>query len=208
MLETGALAMPALWGNVQPGVAVHTRACSYDRAGLGWSEAGPMPRDGLRIADELHALLRNAGEPPPYVLVGHSFGGLLVRVYADRYPGGVAGLVLLDSSHPDQLARLEPVQGKPSFLDRLLPALLPVMARLGILRFSFRFTPAGHRFDGLGPRRAAEFMAFFADASPPVGRQGRDGRVATDGGAGARRPQPGRTASRGHHRRGIRATLP
>jgi pimeloyl-ACP methyl ester carboxylesterase len=86
VLETGVLAMSALWGGVQPQVAVRTRVCSYDRAGLGWSEPGPVPRDAVRIASELRALLRNASEPPPYVLVGHSFGGLLVRVYTDRYP--------------------------------------------------------------------------------------------------------------------------
>jgi pimeloyl-ACP methyl ester carboxylesterase len=166
VLETGALAMSALWGNVLPEVAVHTRVCSYDRAGLGWSEPGPMPRDGLHIASELHALLQNAGEPPPYVLVGHSFGGLLVRVYRDRYAKDVVGLLLLDSSHPDQVARFEKVLGKPSFLeDRLLPALLPAMARVGILRFTFGFTDAGHRFDGLGPRHAAEFKASFAASS-------------------------------------------
>lgn len=166
VLETGALAMSALWGGVQPLVAVHTRVCSYDRAGLGWSEPGPVPRDAVRIAGELRALLRNAGETPPFVLVGHSFGGLLVRVYTDQFPEDVVGLLLLDSSHPDQVARFERVRGKPSFVEaRLVPALLPVLARLGVLRFSLRFTDAGRRFDGLGPGRAAEFKAFFADSS-------------------------------------------
>lgn len=166
VLETGALAMSALWGGVQPEVAVHTRVCSYDRAGLGWSEPGPKPRDALHIASELRTLLRNADETPPYVLVGHSFGGLLIRVYTDQYPEDVVGLLLLDSSHPDQVARFEKVRGKPSFLEaHLIPALLPIMARLGVLRFSLRFTDAGRRFDGLGPRRAAEFKAFFADSS-------------------------------------------
>jgi pimeloyl-ACP methyl ester carboxylesterase len=166
VLETGALAMSALWGGVQPEVAVRTRVCSYDRAGLGWSDPGPRPRDAMHIASELRTLLRNAGETPPYVLVGHSFGGLLVRVYTDRYPEDVVGLLLLDSSHPDQVARFEKVQGKPSFLEaHLVPALLPTMARLGVLRSSLQFTDAGRRFDGLGPRRAAEFRAFFADSS-------------------------------------------
>lgn len=162
VLETGALAMSALWGSVQPRVAVHTRVCSYDRAGLGWSEPGPEPRDGAQIAAELHTLLRGAGELPPYVLVGHSFGGLLVRVFIDQYPGDVAGLVLLDPSHPDQLERLRQVQGEPSLLDTLLDPPLPVLARLGVLRLGLRFS---ERFDGLGARRAAEFKVFFADAS-------------------------------------------
>jgi len=165
VLETGANAMSALWGNVQPQVAVRTRVCSYDRAGLGWSEPGPEPRDALHIASELRTLLRNAAETPPYVLVGHSFGGLLVRVYTDQYPEDVVSLLLLDSSHPDQVARVEKVLGKPSFLEAHLSPDFLVLARLGILRFAFRFTDAGHRFDGLGPKRAAEFKAFFADSS-------------------------------------------
>lgn len=165
VLETGALAMSALWGVMQPQVAVHTRVCSYDRAGLGWSDPGPEPRDGLHIASELRTLLRNAGETSPYVLVGHSFGGVLVRVYTDQYPEDVVGLLLLDSSHPDQVARFEKVLGKPSFLEAHLSPDFAVLARLGVLRFGFRFTDAEHRFDGLGPRRAAEFKAFFAASS-------------------------------------------
>lgn len=172
VLETGALGMSAAWGWVQPEVAAFTRVCSYDRAGLGWSEPGPEPRDGLHIARELHALLKNAGETPPYVLVGHSFGGLLVRVYADQYPQDVVGLLLLDSRHPDQVARFEKVLGKPSFLEESLSFLreglissLPVLARLGALRFVLRFAGSASRIDELPPRTAAEVKAFFADAS-------------------------------------------
>ncbi|MDA2913335.1 alpha/beta hydrolase, partial [Acidobacteriia bacterium AH_259_A11_L15] len=165
VLETGALGMSALWGWVQPQVAVHTRVCSYDRAGLGWSEPGPEPRNAVRITGELRTLLINAGETPPYVFVGHSFGGLLVRVYADRYPEDVAGLVLVDSSHPDQGARLEKVRGKqskPPSLEARLFGLFPVLARVGVLRFGMRFTD---RLDDLPPRQAAEFKAFLVVSS-------------------------------------------
>lgn len=162
VLETGALAMSALWDWVQPPVAVHARVCSYDRAGLGWSEPGPEPRDAIRISTELYTLLRDAGEAPPYVLVGHSFGGLLVRVYTDQYPQDVVGLLLLDPSHPDQVARLEKVLGKPSFVEESLESSLPVLARLGLLRLALRSTK---RFDHLPPRAAAEFKAFFANGS-------------------------------------------
>lgn len=165
LLETGALGMSAAWGWVQPQVAVHTRVCSYDRAGLGWSEPGPEPRNALRITKELRALLKNAGETPPYVLLGHSFGGLLVRVYASQYPEDVAGLLLLDSSHPDQDARFEKVLGKRSFFEARLFALLPALARLGVLRFSLRSTNIASLVDDLPPRRAAEAKAFFADTS-------------------------------------------
>jgi len=165
VLETGALGFSAAWGWVQPQVAAHTRVCSYDRAGLGWSEPGPEPRDALRIARELRTLLRNAGETPPYVLVGHSFGGLLVRKYADWYPEDVAGLLLLDSSHPDQDARFEKVAGKPSFLEQHLFSSLPVLARLGVLRVTLRISDIASRIDELPPRQAAEAKAFLADAS-------------------------------------------
>ena len=90
------------WTYVQPAVAGFTTACAYDRAGFGWSDAGPMPRTAERIAAELHEMLATAGVPPPYVLVGHSFGGLTVRAYVERHPGEVAGLVFVDPAHPEE----------------------------------------------------------------------------------------------------------
>jgi pimeloyl-ACP methyl ester carboxylesterase len=88
------------WSLVQPEIASATRVCSYDRAGFGWSEAGPMPRTASRIASELRVLLDRAEVPPPFVLVGHSFGGLVMRIFAGRYRSDVAGLVLVDPAHP------------------------------------------------------------------------------------------------------------
>jgi len=90
------------WQLVQPGIATFTRVCSYDRAGYGWSDAGPMPRTVSQIARELHALLENAGEKPPYILVGHSFGKNSVRMYHKLYPNEVAGMVLVEGG-PDKL---------------------------------------------------------------------------------------------------------
>ena len=84
------------WSLVQPAIARITRACSYDRAGFGWSDAGPLPRTAGRIADELHELLRAGAVPRPYVLVGHSFGGLVVRLFTSRHANDVAGLVLIE----------------------------------------------------------------------------------------------------------------
>jgi pimeloyl-ACP methyl ester carboxylesterase len=89
------------WSRVQPEVARFTRACAYDRAGDAWSDPGPVPRTMRQEAYELHALLRKAGVEGPYVLVGHSYGGLLVRFYAERYPAEVAGMVLVDATHED-----------------------------------------------------------------------------------------------------------
>jgi hypothetical protein len=81
ILEAGAGHFSTLWAWVQPAVAQSTRVCAYDRAGYGWSEPGPEPRDAQQIATELHALLDMAEIEPPYVLVGHSLGGIYVRVY-------------------------------------------------------------------------------------------------------------------------------
>src|SRR4051794_40019316 len=81
-------------------LARKSRVVTYDRAGYGWSDPGPAPRTGMRITAELEALLRAAGEPGPYILAGHSFGGLLMLMFAQAHPDDVAGVVLIDSSHP------------------------------------------------------------------------------------------------------------
>jgi pimeloyl-ACP methyl ester carboxylesterase len=94
------------WAGIQPEVAKFARVCTYDRAGLGWSERSPKPRTAPSIVDELHTLLARAGIEPPYVLVGHSIGGLYVRLYAHEYPEQVAGMVLVDSTHEEQYARM------------------------------------------------------------------------------------------------------
>ena len=86
-----------VWAIVQPRVAQWTRACSYDRAGAGFSDPGPMPRTSVRIADELHGALHNAGINGPYILVGHAFGGDNVRTFAIRYMKEVAGMVLVEA---------------------------------------------------------------------------------------------------------------
>jgi len=101
ILEAG-LGVPAIsWRGTQSEISKFTRVCSYDRAGYDWSDAGPMPRTTARTAKELHTLLLNAGEKPPFVLVGHSFGANNVRVYNGAYPGEVAGMVLADSANED-----------------------------------------------------------------------------------------------------------
>jgi len=95
-----------VWTIVQPEVAKWTRACSYDRAGAGFSDPGPMPRTSVRIADELRSALHNAGIQGPYILVGNAFGGNNIRTFAARYPAEVAGLVLVEAdvvSSPEEL---------------------------------------------------------------------------------------------------------
>ncbi len=96
------------WRKVQPEIAKFARVCSYDRAGLGYSQSASGPRTSRIIAEQLHALLQAAGVKPPYVLVGHSMGGYNVRLYASSYPTDVAGMVLVDASHPEQDKRFPP----------------------------------------------------------------------------------------------------
>src|SRR5215217_8087105 len=91
ILEAANFGMSAHWVRVQQQLAKTARVCSYDRAGMGWSEAGPEPRDARQISSELHTLLKNADTEGPYVLVGHSYGGLYARMYAARYPDETAG---------------------------------------------------------------------------------------------------------------------
>lgn len=129
------------WGVVQQEVAKTTRVCTYDRAGLGWSEPGPLPRDAAQHAKELYTLLQNAHIPGPYVMVGHSLGGLDVRLFVNDHPSDVVGVVLVDSMNPRQVTQSPTTesQSQPfslsAFLARFgiarllvkLPALAPAM---------------------------------------------------------------------------------
>ena len=98
VIDTGVGERHDTWEHVISALSQHTRVCAYDRAGYGRSEPGPMPRDSLRAANELHLLLEYAGEDGPFILVGHSLGGLNMQVYANNHADEVAGLVLLDPS--------------------------------------------------------------------------------------------------------------
>jgi pimeloyl-ACP methyl ester carboxylesterase len=108
VLESGLGDVMPEWQPVQDEVAKFARVCSYDRAGYGGSDAGPEPRTSALIAGELHALLERAGEKPPYILVGHSFGGYNVRVFNGQFPNEVAALVLVDATQEDQYKLLPP----------------------------------------------------------------------------------------------------
>src|SRR5262249_55756925 len=101
VLDAGDGDWSPVWALVQPQVAKWTRACSYDRAGYGWSGPAPRPRTVERLADELHSALHTAGIRGPYILVGHAFGNFPVRAFADKYLEDVAGIVLLDPGAPD-----------------------------------------------------------------------------------------------------------
>ena len=130
VIESGWGDSSAGWGWVQPEVAKTTRVCSYDRAGMGWSEASPQPRTAREYASELHTLLTKANVPGPYVLVGHSMGGYTVLVYAHDYPAEVAGLVLVDAQALPAAGAAAP-KPAPTPGQTSLPVLL---AHIGVMR--------------------------------------------------------------------------
>ena len=112
ILEAGLGDVSIEWSRAQPEIAKFARVCSYDRAGYASSDAGPMPRTSVQIAKELRTLLQNARKAPPYLLVGHSFGGYNVRVFNGNYPGEVTRILLVDSTQEDQYELLPPAWGK------------------------------------------------------------------------------------------------
>jgi pimeloyl-ACP methyl ester carboxylesterase len=145
ILEAGIAGSSLGWAAVQNRLAAFTTVCSYDRAGLGWSDACRLPRSAHQLAEELHSLLDRAGLTGPFILVGHSFGGLLIRVYSRCYPEQVAGLVLLDpvslqtwaaSPSPDR----ERLQVAVRFARRGA-----VLARFGIVRAALSALVSGAR---------------------------------------------------------------
>jgi pimeloyl-ACP methyl ester carboxylesterase len=143
VLEAGLGDVLIGWKRVQSPIAEFSRVCSYDRAGYGGSDPGPMARTSAQIAKELHTLLQKAGEKPPYLLVGHSFGGYNVRVFNGQYPDQVAGIVLVDSTQEDQYELL------PKAWNEIGAAMLkryerqakwaPIFIDLGLARAMLRF---------------------------------------------------------------------
>src|ERR671913_468644 len=141
VLDGGSGEMSADWVWVQREVSDTTRVCAYDRAGMGWSEMGPEPRDAKQISSELHAQLTKDGIEGPYVLVGHSFGGLYMQTYAARYPDEVAGVSLVESSHPDQFSYRQVARDSYEPQKQIF-AVASLLARIGVVRLLFKLSPA------------------------------------------------------------------
>jgi pimeloyl-ACP methyl ester carboxylesterase len=133
VLDAGLGAFSLDWGAVQPQIATSTRVCAYDRAGLGWSEPGPLPRSPQQFADELHVLLTNAGVEGPYVLVVLS--GKTARLFASQHPNDVAGMVLVDARHESVDEHVTPEQlATESAEQRRFQRMIGWMAKFGLVR--------------------------------------------------------------------------
>src|SRR5438552_16713176 len=140
VLASGLAETSIYWGGwIAPAVAQNTTVCAYDRAGQGWSDPPPSPQDGVAVATDLHNLLANAQIPGPYVVVGHSTGGVYARIFAARYPDQVAGMVMLDSQPNEALTGGLPDFPSQYSILRRATALFPSLARLGVFQLVNRF---------------------------------------------------------------------
>jgi pimeloyl-ACP methyl ester carboxylesterase len=157
VVEAGWGDWSASWSSwVQPKAAKTTKVCVYDRAGMGWSDAGPLPRTAERFSSELHTLLHNAHVAGPYVLVGHSSGGLTMRLFAHEYAAEVAGVVLIDSMNPKEAKSsggTTPPQASGHASDL---SLYTLPARLGLMRL---FAGPLQLSAGLSPKVANAYVA-------------------------------------------------
>ena len=138
ILEAGLPGSSLTWMSVFSEIAELTRVCAYDRPGYGWSQPTTSPRTAETIVQELRVLLQSTDTQPPYILVGHSFGGLLMQLYATRFPNDFTGMVLVDSSHPDQAHRTLDLQE----IDTISFAM-KTLGPIGIVRLLFP-VPAGN----------------------------------------------------------------
>ena len=158
ILDSANMGTVSNWAWIQPEVAKTTRVCAYDRADLGWSDLSPQPNDTKQNAEALHKLLDNADISGPYVLVGHSFGGLYVRMFAEQYPDEVVGMVFIEGTLPDGLNRLGKPDVMPNAPDAQMMDATPFISRLGILRLMM-FPPAD---PDLPEPQKSELQAYLA----------------------------------------------
>jgi pimeloyl-ACP methyl ester carboxylesterase len=163
VLEAGIAASSLTWSRVQPAVARMTRVCSYDRAGLAWSEGASTPRSIDALVKELRAVLTNAAIPPPYVLVAHSFGALVIRAFARAHGHEVAGLIFVDPLHPAEWCDPSPNQRHMLRGGIFLSRLGGLLARLGVVRLLLALlsggaTAAPRQVSRMFGRKAAALM--------------------------------------------------
>ncbi|TDO56694.1 pimeloyl-ACP methyl ester carboxylesterase [Kribbella sp. VKM Ac-2571] len=166
ILEPGGGGSAASMGLIAPSVARDSRVCVYDRAGRGWSDPASSPPDGAQIATDLHELLARAHVPGPYVLAGHSFGGLYVRAFAARYPEEIAGLVLVDSTGAKNTP-VSPQKASSYSVLKHLSSLAATTSRLGVGRLiagtGFSELPPTYRDDARTTAATGKEMSGFLD---------------------------------------------
>jgi pimeloyl-ACP methyl ester carboxylesterase len=180
LLAAARTAPGYVWTPAQRGIAAVTRVCWYDRADIGWSEAGPDPAWADTAAADLHRLVQHAGLAPPFVLVGHSFGGHVIRLYHHMYPGEVAGMVFVDAALEDAgTIRGMPHRERPAVPRAVIRGLSIVLGRLGMMRLlaDDPGPPANgwsaHEWDVLARLRRQRNM-LLADAKVGPGRASDD----------------------------------
>ena len=161
ILESGIAATTLNWRALQTSIARFTRVLSYDRAGLGFSDPARTPRTPAHVVAELRLLLEHSGVPPPYVLVGHSFGGLVMRRFALDHPREVAALVLLDPLRPEDWTPLSAEQRALLARGVMLLSRGALLARFGVVRFCLSALMAGSRFLPRAIGRAASGHGLF-----------------------------------------------
>jgi pimeloyl-ACP methyl ester carboxylesterase len=159
VLQTGGGDMSSAMGWIEPAVAAHTRVCVYDSAGRGWSDPSGTTQDGGQMMTDLHTLLHRGHVPGPYVLAGHSFGGLYVRIFASRYPDEVAGMVLIDSTGAETQASNSAQSWGPDDILARASVLASTSARLGVGRL------LGLGYGSLPPQSADEVPARIATST-------------------------------------------
>jgi pimeloyl-ACP methyl ester carboxylesterase len=173
---------------IAPAVASQTRVCVYDRPGRGWSEPAASPQDATQIATDLHTLLQRGNVARPYVLAGHSFGGLYVLTYADRYPDDVAGMVLVDSTNPATEADPENATaydaGSYDAATDRVAALGAAAARVGLVRllgsFDYGELPAQSRDEVRAKTATAEYASGWIDEFVQANASGAEAAMLTD----------------------------
>lgn len=188
VLQPGGGDYSSVMAWIAPAVASHTRVCVYDRAGRGWSEPAESPQDATQIAADLHALLQRGKVPGPYVLAGHSFGGLYVLTYAERYPDEVAGMVLVDSTDPATEADPEKATaydgGSYDSVTSRVAALGAAAARVGLVRlvgsFGYGELPVQSRDEVRAKTATADYAAGWIDEFVQANASGAEAALLTD----------------------------
>ena len=185
VLQAGGTEMSSAFGWIAPAVARETQVCVYDRAGRGWSEFADSPQDATQISTDLRTLLARGNVPGPYVLAGHSFGGLYVLTFAALYPDDVAGLVLVDSTAPAATNEVSVPTEKNSYdLLGRISALASSSARLGLGRLlaesEYGTLPAQSRDEIRASAASAIYLQSSIDEYIQGGASGREAASLTD----------------------------